>query len=142
MRSILIAPCGMNCAICLAYLREKNRCLGCRTVDINKSSYCRKCILRNCQILKKNKMKFCSVKCEKYPCRRLKALDKRYKTKYGTSILENLENIEKFGIKAFLENEKIRWMCRYCSNTICVHRDTCLFCGEKNEKHCQKQKKR
>ncbi len=25
-----IAPCGMNCATCLAYLRDKNTCCGCR----------------------------------------------------------------------------------------------------------------
>lgn len=25
----LIAPCGMNCGVCIAYLREKNRCQGC-----------------------------------------------------------------------------------------------------------------
>ena len=33
----LIAPCGMNCNICMAYLREKNKCPGCREIDINKS---------------------------------------------------------------------------------------------------------
>lgn len=32
----LIAPCGMNCSICMAYLREKNKCPGCRGNDIDK----------------------------------------------------------------------------------------------------------
>jgi hypothetical protein len=27
----LIAFCGMNCTLCMAYLRDKNRCPGCRT---------------------------------------------------------------------------------------------------------------
>lgn len=25
----LIAPCGMNCGTCIAYLRDKNKCPGC-----------------------------------------------------------------------------------------------------------------
>jgi hypothetical protein len=29
----LIAPCGMNCAICKAYLRQRNPCNGCRFGD-------------------------------------------------------------------------------------------------------------
>ena len=24
------APCGMNCGICMAYLRKKNKCNGCK----------------------------------------------------------------------------------------------------------------
>ncbi len=33
----LIAPCGMNCGICLAYLRTKNVCPGCRVNDFRHS---------------------------------------------------------------------------------------------------------
>ena len=29
----LIAPCGMNCGICVGHLREKNRCAGCNSDD-------------------------------------------------------------------------------------------------------------
>ena len=29
----LIAPCGMNCRLCLGQIREKNTCPGCRSVD-------------------------------------------------------------------------------------------------------------
>jgi hypothetical protein len=36
-RKELVAPCGMNCGICIAYLREKNKCPSCRGDDINKS---------------------------------------------------------------------------------------------------------
>jgi hypothetical protein len=32
----LIAPCGMNCRICAAFLRVKNKCLGCRGSDLQK----------------------------------------------------------------------------------------------------------
>jgi hypothetical protein len=131
MKSSLIAPCGMNCGICIGHLRDKNKCPGCRIIDAYESSYGRKCIIRNCNILKKNKMKFCSDKCETYPCKRLKNLDKRYRTRYRMSMLENLENIKKSGIRSFVKNEKARWKCSKCGELLSVHRDFCLKCGEK-----------
>jgi hypothetical protein len=131
MKEDLIAACGMNCSLCLGYQRKKNKCLGCRKIDAYNSSYGRKCIIRSCQTLKENKMEFCSDICEKYPCKRLKALDKRYRTKYGMSMIENLENIKELGIKKFLENQKMKWECKKCKSLVCVHRDFCLSCGEK-----------
>ena len=116
---IMIAPCGMNCAICKAHLREKNRCDGCRAKSKEKSNYCGRCLINNCIIIKKNKWKFCSTKCEKFPCKRLKQLDKRYRTKYCMSMIENLKNIEKSGIKKFIENEKKRWIKK--DKIFCVH---------------------
>ena len=129
-RFSLIAPCGMNCGICLTYLREKNKCPGCRD-DKNVLGYCRKCIIKNCEKLKENNWKFCSNKCEKFPCTRLKNLDKRYRTKYNMSMIENLNNIEQLGIRTFVKNEKMRWSCSECGGTICVHRGYCYSCGEK-----------
>jgi hypothetical protein len=32
----LIAPCGMNCASCMNYLRERNKCPRCRGSDTDK----------------------------------------------------------------------------------------------------------
>lgn len=125
----MIAPCGMNCAICSGYLREKDKCHGCR--DMNENKYCRQCIIRNCVILKRNGWKFCSSKCSKYPCQRLKNLDKRYRDKYGMSMIENLNYIKKNGIRKFVANEKKRWTCKKCSGTICVHRSSCMDCGKK-----------
>ncbi len=127
----LIAPCGMNCGICLGYLREKNQCPGCRGPREQLPKYCGNCIIRNCAILKENNWKFCSDKCEKYPCLRLRNLDKRYRTKYNMSMIENLNNIEKLGIRVFVRNEKMRWTCSECGGTICVHRGYCYSCGEK-----------
>lgn len=127
----LIAPCGMNCGICLGYLRDKNKCPGCREMNRDKPGYCRKCIIKSCDIRKENEMKFCTDKCEKYPCKRLKNLDIRYRTKYGMSMIENLENIKRYGIRKFVKDEQIRWKCNKCGKTLCVHRNKCLFCGGK-----------
>jgi hypothetical protein len=119
MKTRLIAPCGMNCAICSGYLREKNTCPGCRGMDESNPGYCRKCTIRHCEILKEKGMKYCSITCEKYPCKRLRALDRRYKTRYGMSMIENLEFIKKNGIRTFLKHEKQRWI--RDNKIFCVH---------------------
>jgi hypothetical protein len=38
------------------------------------------------------------------------------------SMVENLDNIERLGIKAFIKNEKTRWACPECGGIICIHR--------------------
>lgn len=131
MKSDLIAPCGMNCEVCIGHIREKNNCPGCIEIDAYETSYGRKCIIRSCQILKEKNLKFCSDACEKYPCTRLKSLDKRYRTKYGMSMIENLENIKIVGIHKFIESEQNRWRCSKCGELLCVHRLSCLKCDEK-----------
>lgn len=124
--SKLIAPCGMNCGICMAYLREKNHCPGCRFFNSKEPVSIARCIIKNCETIKKTK--FC-FKCEKYPCARLKNLDKRYRTKYGMSMIENLENIIRLGIREFVKDERVRWTCPKCGGTINVHRWKCFDCG-------------
>ena len=131
IRSSLIAPCGMNCGICMAYLREKKNCLGCRGSDDNKSFSCRNCRIKNCDELRKHDMTFC-YECEKLPCVRLRGLDKRYRTKYNMSMIENLANIKTFGIRKFIKNENVRWTCLKCGGIICVHRGFCFTCGEQS----------
>jgi len=126
----LIAPCGMNCGICLGYLREKNRCNGCRIKSGVNFKSREKCKIKNCIYLKEKKSGFC-YDCEKYPCQRLRQLDKRYRTKYRMSMIDNLESIRNIGLNKFLENENQRWICPNCGEILCVHRDYCLNCKEK-----------
>lgn len=123
----LIAPCGMNCGVCYAYLREKNKCPGCRISDGDKSITRQRCKIKNCINFENGKKNFC-FECKEFPCDNLKHLDKRYQTKYGMSMVENLISIKKLGIKKFVENEKIRWECARCGGTICVHKGCCLSC--------------
>ena len=54
----LIAPCGMNCGICMAYLRKDKRCPGCHEEDTSKAASCRQCIIKNCEIIKENQVPF------------------------------------------------------------------------------------
>jgi len=123
----LIAPCGMNCSICMAYLREKNRCPGCRGPDVGKPITRLRCKIKKCSKLDS---RFC-FDCKDFPCDKLHQLDKRYRTKYGMSMITNLESIKKLGVKRFAEEEKIMWSCPKCGGTICVHNRKCLNCLEK-----------
>ncbi len=128
----LIAPCGMNCRLCWGHMREKNTCPGCRSIDSRdsqKSKYRTTCKIKNCKKFSKGKNKYCSDSCGNFPCARLKQLDKRYRAKYGMSMLENLRMIHEFGIRHFIRNEKAKWICPECGEIICVHKPTCLSCG-------------
>ena len=120
MKTNLIAPCGMNCAVCSGFLRDTNKCPGCRAIWELSRKYIKKCIIRNCSEMKNRNLKYCSDKCGYYPCDRLKRLDKRYRTKYGMSMIENLESIKNNGIKHFVNNEKKRWI--KGNKIFCVHK--------------------
>ncbi len=114
MNKNLIAPCGMNCGLCFAYLREKNKCPGCSNGrEVN--SRCIKCSIKLC---KERKGEYC-FSCDKFPCEKLKRMDKRYQEKYGMSEIGNLKNIKEKGIKAFMVDEEKRWV--NSEGTFCVH---------------------
>ena len=128
----LIAPCGMNCRLCAGYIREKNRCPGCRIEDgqdSQKSKYRNTCSIKNCELIASGNIRYCSKRCDDFPCARLKQLDKRYRTKYGMSMLDNLQMIDEFGIRHFIRDQKKKWICPECGDLICVHKPACLSCG-------------
>jgi hypothetical protein len=127
MNKRLIAPCGMNCGICMAYLREKNQCPGCRRSDIGKAISVTKCRIKTCEVLKNKRARFC-FQCENLPCDRLKHLDRRYRTKYDMSMLDNLIQIKQGGIEAFLLAQRSKYRCPRCGGTVCVHNKRCYRC--------------
>lgn len=143
MEEELIAPCGMNCALCVSYLAMKN--------DLNKKGfgkkYCPGCIPRGkncthmkdqCKLVGDGLIRFC-YECDKFPCSRLKELDKRYRDKYHMSMIENLEFIRDNGIEKFLQKESEKWRCARCGEMICCHNGLCLNCDveklRKNKKY-------
>ncbi|MFA6602240.1 MAG: DUF3795 domain-containing protein [Candidatus Shapirobacteria bacterium] len=125
----MMAVCGMNCGVCAAYLRPKNKCAGCRSELGQKVNHCFVCKIKLCEE-KGNVNKFC-FECPKYPCPRLKQLDKRYRSKYGMSMIENLKKISEIGLVRFWDSENKRWECPKCGNRICVHNKRCYFCEGK-----------
>jgi hypothetical protein len=132
MKAELIAPCGMNCALCANYLTMQN--------DLKKqgfgSTYCPGCRPRgkNCAFMKKaceklgkGLVRFC-YECGDFPCERLKRLDKRYRTFYHMSMIENLTYIKENGMRKFLAKERKQWRCPNCGETICCHNGICYNC--------------
>ena len=126
--SMMIAPCGMNCALCIGHIRDKKPCSGCLGDDLHKPYHCVICKIKHCEELKDQKQKYCYV-CRKYPCVRLRQLDKRYRTRYGMSMIENLDYLRDNGVKKFIIHEKKRWKCKECGGIVCVHREDCINCG-------------
>jgi hypothetical protein len=122
-----IASCGMNCGVCLHYLRERNKCPGCFSGrKVNHRPI--KCGIKLC---KDRRGEYC-FNCDKFPCERLKRLDKRYRTKYNMSMIENLKFIKKNRINKFLGKEKKKWKCSRCGGMICCHNGICSRCGLEN----------
>jgi hypothetical protein len=132
MEAILIAPCGMNCNIYARYLAFKN--------DVRKKGikgvYCTGCLpqdldchyKRQCYRLGNKLVRFC-YECEEFPCARLKRLDKRYRTKYYMSMIENLYYLRDNGIEIFLKKEEEKWRCPECGGIISCHNGICYTCG-------------
>lgn len=81
---------------------------------------------------------FCGDSCGKFPCRRLRQLDERYRTKYGMSMLENLASINKIGTAGFAEAELKKWRCNGCGSQLCVHRPKCNICRTGNRYYPKK----
>lgn len=125
----LIAPCGLNCGVCRAYLRPRNACPGCRGDDTVKAKTCVTCRIKMCKTLARGRLEYCSPVCSDFPCERLMHLDKRYRLKYGASPVENLRQIEKAGLAKFLRGEAAKWACPQCGETLCMHQPTCAACG-------------
>ena len=111
----LIAPCGMNCAICKAHLRKQNPCHGCNFAEENRPKTRVECPLRVCR---KRSGRFCCG-CPEFPCDRLRHLDQRYRTTYGMSQVENLKFIKAKGLRRFVEKEGGKWFSK--KGILCVH---------------------
>lgn len=133
MNEDLIAPCGMNCAVCSGYLALVNdvRNKGVRMV------YCRGCRSRNkicaflkkrCTLLLEGKVTYC-YECPDFPCKNLKHIDANYRKKFRMSLIENLEFIREHGIQSLLEREAYTWKCPDCGEMICCHNGICFNCG-------------
>ncbi len=140
----LIAPCGMNCRLCIHYQFMRG--------DLNKAgfsrSYCPGCLPRgkncthmadSCAVIGTGGVRFCH-ECGDFPCKRLKALDKRYRDKYHMSMIENLNAIRQNGMDAFLRDQATVWRCPSCDDVRCCHNGLCLSCAleklKENKKYC------
>jgi len=128
----LIAPCGMNCAICsryLAYINNLNRshCFGCRPENKKCSYLFGKCSGINCTLEGNATAPFC-YDCDKYPCKQIDRMDNRYRNNYKMSVKDNLEYINEMGIGKFIEEQYRIYRCTKCGGLISIHNRKCFKC--------------
>ena len=128
METRLISPCGLNCRLCRAYIRERNTCPGCLIESVPKPKTRVRCEIKTCTQRKGVQQKLCNF-CSEFPCRPLQRLDKRYRTKYAVSPIANLERIKAVGIRKFVVEERGRWLCQRCDSVLCMHEAQCVNCG-------------
>ena len=139
----LVAPCGMNCALCSGYLALRHdvrakgikmaRCVGCRLGRRNCAF-----LKKQCPQLSKGEVTFC-FECQSFPCHKLKTIDDRYRTHYRMSLIGNLQFIKEHGIEEFLREQEKSWKCKSCGEMICCHNGLCYKCDlEKLRKKKQK----
>ncbi len=128
----LVAPCGINCGICMRYLATKTgtaqktgkpQCIGCRP----RKKVCA-FIKGNCKWLKEEKIRFC-FECPTFPCAKLERLNMRYMSRYNTSLIGNLLQIKQEGLERFLEKEAEKHKCPICGGTVSIHDRKCYGCG-------------
>jgi len=134
----LIAPCGMNCGICKAYLAysrgvpykkgEVTHCTGCLVRNKNCAF-----IRRDCEKLRKKQIRFC-YECADMPCKQLSKLDELYRARYRMGMIENLKMIREKGIDEFLKSQSEEYRCVSCGDIISVHNGKCYACGYQAEK--------
>jgi hypothetical protein len=73
-------------------------------------------------------VKYCS-ECGDFPCERLQHLDRRYKTHFRMSMIDNLQYIKRNGIKPFLQEQEEKWHCLDCGGVISCHNGLCFHCS-------------
>jgi hypothetical protein len=129
----LIAPCGINCGVCKAYLAysrgvpkkkgQVSHCTGCQVRD-------KQCafIKKDCEKLRKKQIRFC-YQCTDMPCDHLAKLDKHYMARYGLSMVENLKILKEKGVEAFLKGQAEKYRCPSCGDVVSVHDGKCYKCG-------------
>lgn len=132
----LIAPCGLNCAVCSRYLAFVNKiprtkgvayCEGCRPGDKHCAMIKDEC--RETLALAEGEVDYC-CDCDSYPCNKLAHLDKRYRERYGVSIIANLEEIRTLGLAEFIEAQAEKYRCPKCGGLISVHDKKCYKCDK------------
>ena len=126
----LIAPCGMNCAICSRYLSyvndlKRSQCIGCRPRNETCEYLFMKCTGIN--RASKGNTAFC-FECDQYPCKQINRMDDRYRKCYGMSVKKNLEYISMMGIEKFIEEQYKIHCCSKCGGLISIHNRKCFEC--------------
>lgn len=120
----MVAPCGMNCAVCYKHLGKKP-CPGCNQGDAATPASCRNCRMQACAAEKG--VRHC-VFCGDFPCKPIKTLEKSYRVRYGVSLLENGRMVKEQGVAAFQAAQQKEYACPACGGVVSLHDGVCSVC--------------
>ena len=133
----LVAPCGLYCGACSAYLAtHENRagtgkakgpvmqCDGCLG-DGRLPPHASKCEIRECAATK-TKTRRCS-ECEEFPCSLITNFNNDGVPHHG-EVLENLRQMRAMGIREWTKHEEDRWGCPKCRTKLSWYDAECPNC--------------
>lgn len=124
----MFAPCGMNCMVCYKHCCHPRPCAGCQGGEDGKPIHCRSCKIKECA--RERGVSYCFA-CGGYPCERVKNLEKSYRTRYGTSLMENGRLVKEEGLSVFLRRQEEQYTCPDCGGVISLHDRECSECQRK-----------
>ncbi len=130
IEDIMLAPCGMNCAVCYKHVgvrKYAKPCEGCLKGDLGKPEHCRTCNIKNCA---QQKGYVHCFECADFPCKLIKNLERSYIKRYGVSLIENSRSAKEDGISAFMEADRRKWTCSQCGGAFSLHDKVCSECGK------------
>lgn len=129
LETVMLAPCGMNCAVCYKHVGAKKNakpCEGCLKGDSGKPEHCRICKIKLCA--QEQGLAHCYA-CTDFPCKLIKSIEKSYVKRYGTSLIENSVTAKTEGVEKFLDKDRKKWTCRDCGGAFSLHDGVCSECG-------------
>ena len=127
IETLMFAPCGMNCKVCYRHCSHKKPCGGCLISDLSKPEHCRKCKIKDC--IREKGLSYCH-ECSEFPCKRIKSLEKSYRSRYSASLLQNSRFVCENGLEAFMRQQKEMYTCPKCGGIVSIHGFCCSECGQ------------
>jgi predicted amidophosphoribosyltransferase len=141
----LLAACGLYCGACYhyrasfaegAYLLERAAaqgkdlnqftCQGCRSDRLYIHAGCSNCELRACS--ESRGYRHCG-ECPEAPCSRLQAFQHDGHV-HHLPILASLDDLNRLGPDAWLEEQQVRWQCSACGAAFSWYDSACPNCGQ------------
>ena len=113
--TVMFAPCGFNCALCIKHISGSNPCPG--------------CLIDRC--LETKRVKYCG-RCSEFPCKLIKKHDKNNQKRNQFSTLENAKRIQNTGINKIMAQDAEEWSCD-CGGVISIQKRVCSECQKPKE---------
>jgi len=126
----LVAPCGLYCGECTAFLNKE--CGGCRSNRGLSKKYRKYCKIYECSSNKK--LKIC-LECNEFPCKFFDFFkaEKLIESSWFLDVLSNMKQIKEIGLSNFL-NRKEKWL---KEREKCAAKRGVRYCDECKEWPCE-----